>query len=244
MEKPVACNERRTIALCVTDTMNLTHRFALIIPALNAERTIGALLNDALRFIPADRIIVVDDGSRDATTTVAQERNVTVLHHEKNRGKGAALQTGFDEALRQSIDAVLTMDADLQHDPHSIPDFISAFASGEFDILIGSRLHNMRGMPVHRKLSNTITTSLVNARTGAKIYDSQSGFRLIGKNVLKDVRLESTGFEAETEFLIKAAARGFRFGSVPIRTIYAGEKSAMTHAATTVNFIRVLFHDY
>ncbi len=243
MEKLLACHERRAVIPRTTE-MNQARRFALIIPALNAERTIGRLLDEAQRYIPADGVIVVDDGSSDATAAVAESKGCAVIRHERNRGKGAALQTGFDAAVKRTIDAVLTMDADLQHDPHSIPDFLLVFASGKFDVLIGSRLHDKRGMPMHRVLSNTITTSLVKARTGARIADSQSGFRLIGKRVLEEVRLESTGFEAETEFLIKAAARGFRFGSIPIRTIYAGEQSHMTHAATTMNFIRVLFHDY
>lgn len=224
--------------------MSLIECFTLVVPALNAEGTIGKLLDEASRYIPAHNIIVVDDGSSDATATVAESKGCCVIRHQKNKGKGAALQTGFDVAVKLPLSAVLTMDADLQHDPHSIPDFFAMFASGEFDILIGSRLHDMRGMPIHRKVSNTITTSLVKARTGARITDSQSGFRLISKHVLQEVRLTSVGFEAETEFLIKAAARGFRFGSVPIRTIYTGEQSHMTHAATTLNFLRVLFHDY
>ncbi|MDE3059164.1 MAG: glycosyltransferase family 2 protein [Bacteroidota bacterium] len=224
--------------------MTPTRRFVLIVPAFNAGRTLGKLLEGTQQYFPADKIIVVDDGSSDASPAIASEKGCVLIRHEINRGKGAALQSGFDAAMKRDIEAVLTMDADLQHDPHSIPEFFTAFASGAFDILIGSRLHDMRGMPVHRKLSNIITTSLVRARTGAGIGDSQSGFRLIGKKVLEEVRLVSAGFEAETEFLIKAAARGFRFGSVPIRTIYAGEKSAMTNVTTTINFIRVLFHDY
>jgi glycosyltransferase involved in cell wall biosynthesis len=224
--------------------MNQIQYVVLVIPALNAERTIGKLLDEAQHYIPADCIIVVDDGSSDGTAAAAASKGCAVIRHEKNRGKGAALQSGFDAAMKRTIDAVLTMDADLQHDPHSIPDFLAALASGKFDVLIGSRLHDKRGMPVHRVLSNTITTSLVKARTGARITDSQSGFRLISKRVLEQVRLESPGYEAETEFLIKAATRGFRFGSVPVRTIYGGEQSYMTHAATTLNFIRVLFHDY
>ena len=118
------------------------------------------------------------------------------------------------------------------------------YAKETFDVIIGSRLHNVKGMPFHRLLSNTITTFLVNARTSREIGDSQSGYRLIDRKVLEAFRITSNGFEAETEFLIKAASHGFRFGSIPIRTVYDGEQSHMTHFATTVNFVKVLFQDY
>jgi len=216
----------------------------VIIPAFNAGGTIGAVIAGVAQYINRANIIVVDDGSSDTTASVAASFDVRVLRHSVNSGKGAALQTGFDSVLETSLDAVITLDADLQHPPDCIPQFTGLYSSGEFDIIIGSRLHNRKGMPFHRILSNTITTFLVSARTAKKITDSQSGYRLIDRKVLEALRLQSLGFEAETEFIIKAASLGFRFGSVPIRTIYAGEKSYMTNFATTVNFIKVLFQDY
>ncbi len=217
---------------------------AVVIPAYNAADSLPALLKGTLSFIPKENIIVVNDGSRDSTKHVAEKFEVTVISHEKNRGKGAALQTGFDVILQNSFDAVVTMDADLQHQPEDIPKFIILHNITHDDVIIGSRLQNKKGMPFHRILSNTITTALVNMRTGANISDSQSGFRFITRSVIKKVKLQSTGFEAETEFLIKAAACGFSFGSLPIETIYAGEKSNMTHFQTTINFIKVLFKQY
>jgi glycosyltransferase involved in cell wall biosynthesis len=136
------------------------------------------------------------------------------------------------------------MDADLQHQPEDIPRFIEEYTRTKYDVIIGSRLHDKKGMPIHRILSNTITTGLVRLRTGANISDSQSGFRFITRTILEQIRLQSTGFEAETEFLIKATALGISFGSIPIETIYAGEKSNMTHLQTTINFIKVLFKRY
>ena len=218
----------------------------VLIPAYNAARTLPELLERSRQagvVAPSD-ILVINDGSSDTTRAIAKHNGVGLIDHLENKGKGAALQTGFDYALSKGYDAVITMDADLQHKPEDLPRFIQLASLQQYDVIIGSRLHNKKGMPLHRILSNTLTTFFVKMRTGVNITDSQSGFRFIKRQVLKEVRLLSNGFEAETEFLIKAAAFGFSFGSLPIDTIYAGEKSHMTHIQTTINFIKVLFKQY
>lgn len=217
---------------------------AALIPAYNAAESLPELLHRTVQVHPAADIVVIDDGSTDTTRSIAERSGITVLSHGMNRGKGAALQTGFDHALKNGFDAVITMDADLQHCPEDLPRFIQLHEVTGRDVIIGSRLHDTKGMPFHRLMSNTITTGLVKARTGAAVTDSQSGYRFITRRVLEQVRLSSSGFEAETEFLIKAAAKKFSFGSIPIATIYAGEKSSMTHLRTTVNFIKVLLRQY
>ncbi|HTX19365.1 MAG TPA: glycosyltransferase family 2 protein [Bacteroidota bacterium] len=219
-------------------------RIAAVIPAFNAAGTIAAVIGGVSVYLPAEQILIVDDGSTDKTSHEAVSAGARVLRHTRNRGKGAALRTGLDFALQASFDAVITLDADLQHPPESIPQFIDLYEREKINIIIGSRLHDVQGMPFHRILSNAITTFLVNARTSSRIADSQSGYRLLDRPVLEAVRTVSDGFEAETEFLIRAALHGFTFGAVPIRTVYAGERSHMTHLATTVNFIKVLFRDY
>ncbi|MFZ4620691.1 MAG: glycosyltransferase family 2 protein [Bacteroidota bacterium] len=217
---------------------------AVLIPAYNAAQSLSEVLERTQKIIPISSIIVIDDGSTDATKQIAEKSGAVILPHEKNLGKGAALQTGFDHALKNGFDSVITMDSDLQHQPEDIPRFLTHHEVTGCDVIMGSRLHNTKGMPFHRFLSNTITTGLVKARTGAEITDSQSGFRFIHRRVLENVQLTTAGFEAETEFLIKAAARKCSFGSIPIDTIYAGEKSSMTHLTTTVNFITVLLRQY
>jgi glycosyltransferase involved in cell wall biosynthesis len=217
---------------------------AVIIPAYNAAESLPALFERTLSVLPKENIFLVNDGSCDETKQIAKKFGVNVISHALNRGKGAALQTGFDAVHKNNFDAVVTMDADLQHQPEDIPRFIEMHLRTKWDVIIGSRLHNKQGMPIHRVLSNTITTGLVRLRTRAAITDSQSGFRFITCKVIGQMRLQATGFEAETEFLIKAAALGASFGSILIDTIYAGEKSNMTHLQTTVNFIKVLFKRY
>ncbi|MGD1045468.1 MAG: glycosyltransferase family 2 protein [Bacteroidota bacterium] len=223
----------------------MTNTIAVLIPAFNAEYSLAELVNRLRNAIGNVQIVVVDDGSTDRTNEVATSIGAVVLRHEENRGKGAALQTGFDFLNRQvEIGFILTMDADLQHQPEDIPKFLLFQKKTNADIVIGSRDRIGTRMPVHRKLSNTITSALVGMRTGVKIKDSQCGFRLIRRSVIERVQLESNGYEAETEFLIKAARRGFKIEFVPVQTIYGTEKSYMTHWTTTVNFIKVILRKY
>ena len=217
----------------------------VIVPALNAERSLSELINRLRRSVGEIRVLIVDDGSNDKTSEIAASMGATVVRHEVNRGKGAALQTGFDYVKRiPDVNFVLTMDADLQHCPEDVPAFFARQQSSNTDIVVGKREKIGVGMPFPRILSNTITSALVGMKTGRKIEDSQCGFRLIKRRVIDSIQLESSGFEAETEFLIKSIRRGFQIEFVPIHTIYANERSFMTHWTTTVNFIKVLFRDY
>jgi glycosyltransferase involved in cell wall biosynthesis len=218
---------------------------AVLIPALNAAQTLGQLLAGLKSFVGTDSIVVVDDGSADETAAIAKAAGVVVLSHGVNRGKGAALRTGFQYILcSSSHDSVITMDADLQHDPNDVPKFLSAWKLGGSDLILGYRRRLGSGMPLHRVLSNTITSALVSARTGVRIRDSQTGFRLIARSVLSSIEIQADGYEAETEILLRAARKGFRVGSVPIATIYGGESSHMTHWKTTKGFLQVLLKEY
>jgi glycosyltransferase involved in cell wall biosynthesis len=217
----------------------------VLIPALNCAKTIGQLLSGLQRHVAIESILVVDDGSSDETAAIARAAGAIVLSHGVNRGKGAALRTGFQYVLSASgHDSVITMDADLQHDPEDVPKFLTAWQSGNYDLILGYRQKIGSGMPLHRAISNSITSALVSARTGVRIRDSQTGFRLIARSVLATIEFQADGYEAETEILIKAARRGFRIGGVPIATIYDGAPSHMTHWKTTKRFLQVLLKEY
>jgi glycosyltransferase involved in cell wall biosynthesis len=218
---------------------------AVVIPALNAARTLSEVLAKVALYVPPQSILVVDDGSADATARIAEESGVIVIRHPVNRGKGAALQSGFEYILAHSeFECVITLDADLQHDPAEIPKFVTRWNQGGVDVIVGSRKRAGSKMPFHRRLSNIITSSLVSARAGVVIKDSQSGYRCISRDVLSEVRLDCDGYEAETEMLIKAASRGFKIDFVPIATIYGTERSSMTHWQTTKRFLQVLLKEY
>jgi glycosyltransferase involved in cell wall biosynthesis len=223
----------------------ITKKIAVLIPAFNAEKSLAELVSRLRNAVGNVLIVIVDDGSTDRTNEMAASIGVVVLRHKNNLGKGAALQTGFDYLNKQDgVEFILTVDADLQHLPEDVPKFILVQQKTNADIVIGWRQRIGTRMPVHRRFSNTITSTLVGMRTGLEIKDSQCGFRLIRHSVIGSFRCEAAGYEAETEFLIKAARRGFKIEFVPVQTVYGAEKSYMTHWATTVNFIKVILRKY
>jgi len=213
-------------------------RFFAVIPAKDAAATIGPVVRGLLAVLPETPVLVVDDGSSDATGDRAREAGATVIRHATNQGKGAALQTGFDEAVRRGAEAVLALDADGQHDPAAAPGLVAALAGA--DVVVGSRNHDRTGMPWLRRKTNDVTSWWVSRLAGASIEDSQSGYRAIGAAVLRVVRPESRRFDYESEFLIGAARAGFRIGSAPVPTLYNAPGSHIHPLRDTVRFIRLV----
>jgi len=186
-------------------------------------------------------VVVVDDGSKDDTAQLAKDAGAIVLKHEINRGKGAALKTGFNYAVENGYDAVVTMDSDGQHDPEDIPRFLNALNSFKSGIIIGSRMNDITTMPAIRKCTNKLTSYVNSTFAHQRIDDSQSGFRLITTDVFRTIKLETDRFETESEILIKASKAGFKIISVPIKTIYGEEKSKIRPVKDTYTFIRLFF---
>lgn len=210
-------------------------RICCVIPAHNEEGTIGqvtTLAGTRLR-----DIIVVDDGSSDRTAQVARDAGAVVISHERNRGKGMALRTGFAYALRNGFDAVITLDADGQHDAAEIDKFIAAFHEDRGDIIIGSRLWDRRSIPRYRLIPNQIGIFCISRAAGCRIEDTQSGFRLYRKEVLDQIGLTGTGFETESEVLMKAGRKGFRIHCIPVAAIY--QEDYKTHFRPVRDFYRI-----
>jgi glycosyltransferase involved in cell wall biosynthesis len=214
-------------------------RICLLIPAYNEARTIGQVVSEARKVI--EHVVVVDDGSRDDTARIAEDSGAVVIKHPVNRGKGAALRTGFQHVMDHGYDALITMDSDGQHDVNDIPAFLEAFSKTGSGIIIGSRMQDISTMPAIRKFTNKFTSFVGSLLTHQNIKDSQSGFRLISSDVLRAVELETTGYEMESEILIKASRAGFRITSVPIKTIYGQEVSKINPVVDTCRFFRLLF---
>ena len=205
-----------------------------VIPAFNAANSLPGLLHRIKSRI-AD-ILVVDDGSVDQTSSVALQTGVNVLRHKINKGKGAALKTGFASALVSSFDAVITIDADGQHDPDDIPRFIQAHADSCADVIIGSRRENKGGMPWPRRISNWSTSRILSSILNTEIEDSQCGYRLISRAVLESVKLDSDKFDLESEIIIKAVRAGFKIRFLHVKSNY--DTASGSHIRPLIDTIR------
>jgi glycosyltransferase involved in cell wall biosynthesis len=189
-----------------------------VVPALDAAPTLGAMLVRLRAAMPLAGMVVVDDGSADATSAVARDLCDVLVRFPENRGKGAALRAGISAALARGAEAVLTIDADGQHPPEAAPSLVEALARA--DIVIGTRSRQESGMPLRRRVTNALASAAVGAIIGSPIADSQSGFRAMRRSVLEAVTGEGDRYEFETDFLIQAGRAGFRILSVPIATLY------------------------
>ena len=187
---------------------------AVIIPALNAAKSIGPIVADAKSFV--DTVVIIDDGSSDGTGDRAREAGAQVIRHEVNRGKGSALRTGFRWAIEQGLDGVITLDADGQHLPRQIPEFIEQRRATGADLIIGGRAHLFDGMLPRRRMANRFSAWAVAKASRTKIKDSQSGFRFYSTHLLREIPLRSEGFDMETEVIIRAGVRGLKVIQIPI----------------------------
>ena len=216
-----------------------------LIPAFNESARVGSVVAGARVYLP---VVVVDDGSTDGTAERAEEAGAAVLRQVPNQGKGAALRAGFRRALQEGYAGVLTLDADGQHDPAEIPKFLRAYAEsrapgpgpGQADLIIGAR--DFRHIPLLRRVANSLGRWSFSWALGQPVRDNQSGYRLISRRLMEAL-LDSreSGFEFEVEMIVTCVQQGFALDWVPIRTIYAGEKSHINPWRHLVNFLRVVW---
>jgi glycosyltransferase involved in cell wall biosynthesis len=189
-------------------------KLAAVIPALNAQRTIARVVVESRAHV--EPVIVIDDGCSDSTGEVARAVGATVLRHDVNRGKGAALKTGFAWALQNGFDAVITLDADGQHLASDIPKFIDAFRRTNADLVVGGRAHLFAHMLPRRRNANQFSAWAISRFSGAAITDSQSGFRLYSANLLRTLTLHTDGFDLESEVIVLAGRRGLKIETIAI----------------------------
>ena len=186
-------------------------------------------------------VIVVDDGSTDSTSQRAMDGGAIVIKHVNNQGKGAALRTGFSYVERKRFSVLITMDADRQHDYTELPKFIEEFKKNSADIVIGNRMSDTRNMPFVRLYTNRITSFFTSLFLSCRISDTQSGYRLIRTEVLRNINLLTSNFETESEVLIKAGRKGFRIKEIPIKTVYLpNAQSKIRPIKDTLKFIRLI----
>ena len=215
----------------------MTNKILALIPAYNETSRIGAVIDGTRSNIP---VLVVDDGSTDDTAARAEESGFPVLRQQPNQGKGAALRAGFSWALDNGYEAVITLDADGQHDPAEIPKFIQAYEQHSADLIIGAR--DFSQIPLVRRLANTIGRWSFSWALGEPVRDNQSGYRLLSVRMVKAVlNSQEQGFEFEVDMIVECVQRGYRLEWVPIRTIYAGEKSHINPLEHSLNWIRIVW---
>jgi len=220
--------------------MEKERKVLAIIPSYNVERTIGNVL-DGIKYI-VDGVIVVNDGSYDRTRQIAEDKKVKILDHSKNMGLGFALRTGFKEAIDSDFDAVITIDGDGQHGIEDIANIVKIYKEKGIPVIIGSRLKNKeewKNFPKARLLGNLIMTFLTNLACGRKVTtDSQSGLRLIEREVLKKMELKSKRMEISSEIILEIHRNKFPIFEVPIKAIYKEEKS---NYRVILDSLRILF---
>ncbi len=214
--------------------------FHAVIPSYNVADRLNDVLSKISEILPSQRVWVVDDGSEDGTDGIARSFNVRVIRHDRNRGKGAALKSGFRACLDAGAEAVLTLDGDGQHDPVFIPSFIRLLIETDCDLVVGLRELRWPDMPPDRIFSNRTSSLITSIAAGRRIPDSQCGFRLYRSEVLTRIRTETDRYEMETEMLILAARAGFRMGWCPVRTSYDGQTSHIRRLKDTVRFLRLI----
>jgi glycosyltransferase involved in cell wall biosynthesis len=210
-------------------------RIVALIPGYQEGPRIAAVVEAAARHLP---VIVVDDGSTDDTAARAEAAGATVLTERPNAGKGAALRAGFRHVLDRGVAAVVTLDADGQHDPAEIPTFLAAYEATGAELIIGRR--DFAAMPPVRRLSNTLGGWVFSAAVGRRVADNQSGYRLIGRRLMTALLdSEEQGFEFEVEMIARAIALDLPVADVRVRTIYGGEPSHIRPLRHLTQFVRV-----
>jgi glycosyltransferase involved in cell wall biosynthesis len=220
------------------NSSNQKTKVCAVIPFYNEKDFLFDIVSETLTFV--DKVIAVNDGSSDGSEyQINNLEKVQVISLDRNYGKGYALQIGFNEIIKQNFSAVVTLDADKQHNPAFIPEFISRL--NKFDLVIDNRLHDIKEMPIQRILSNKLTSLLLSLKTGQKILDSQCGYRAYNSEVLTKIRSFALGYEAESEMIIYTSRAGYKIGFVNISTIYGNEKSKMKPVKAILGFIKILF---
>jgi glycosyltransferase involved in cell wall biosynthesis len=209
-----------------------------VIPAYNEERFIGSVVLAARKYV--DTVLVVDDGSEDQTSEIARAAGAVVVRHETNRGKGAALDSGFEKARELRPQAVVVLDGDGQHKPEDIPRMVEPVLAEQADMVVGSRYMGVANTaPLYRKLGQRIMTWLTNFFSGVKSTDSWSGFRAFSQSAVEKIQFREGGWGADPEFQFQAREFQLRIVEIPIAAVYQekAKRNPFGHGVQTVNAV-------
>ena len=214
-------------------------RIAAVIPAYQEEKHVGEVARRTRAQL--ENVLVVDDGSTDATTERARSSGVDVVVHPQNCGKGESIKTGLRYWLERGSEYVVLLDADGQHLPEEISRFVEAAGSeSDAKIFVGSRMNDTTTMPRLRRIVNRYMSGKISRVCGQQIPDTQCGFRMLHRDIIPEVLSGASRFEYETEMLIIASRKGHRVASVPITTVYSDEVSSINPVRDTMRFFKLM----
>jgi glycosyltransferase involved in cell wall biosynthesis len=196
---------------------------AAVIPCFNEGPGIAALVSALRQQVPV--VLVVDDGSTDDTALLARDAGATVIRHERNCGKGAALRTGLSHLCRQGFAWAVTLDGDGQHTPKDLPALLRCAEKTGASLVIGNRMEDAQAMPWLRRMANWWMSRRLSRLAGRHLPDTQCGLRLIHLESWAALPLKTERFEVESETLMAFLAAGRRVEFVPIQVINSRRKS-------------------
>jgi glycosyltransferase involved in cell wall biosynthesis len=194
-----------------------------VIAAKNEEMHIREVVTEVKRHV--DHVLVVNDGSTDSTTALAKKAKAEVLEHVVNLGKGAAIKTGCEYALSHGAKIIVLLDADGQHEPKEIPNFIQHLK--RHDIVFGVRTQR-KSMPLVLKLGNEFITKVTQLLYGINIKDTQSGYRAFRAGIYPKIKWHSSGYSMESEMIANVGNKKLKYVQIPISTIYANKYKGTT----------------
>lgn len=200
-----------------------TKKLWIIVPAYNEGKRIEDVLEGVKNY--SKNVVVVDDGSRDGTSKLAKKHDVLVLKHLVNLGKGAALKTGCEYAIRKRAEKLIAIDADGQHDPEEIPNFLEALESA--DVVFGYRKLNKK-MPLLFRIGNMLINFTTKILYNVKLRDTQGGYRAFTADAYKKLRWKSNDYSMESEMIANMGKHHLRYKEIPIKTIYSEKYKGTT----------------
>lgn len=210
----------------------------IVIPAFNEQQVIAEVIAE-VRSAGYSNIVVVDDGSHDETHLRAKAAEVIALKHFLNRGKGAAVKTGMEAAKKLGAQAIVTMDADGQHNPADIAPMLAKLRKG-YDVVLGTRLKNPKGMPFYKIAANHLGNACTWAIYGRYVTDSQSGFRAYSRRAADLIDTRSDRYEYDSEVIREICRNKLKTTEVPIEVRYTAYSMSKAHKMDLKNGIKTL----
>jgi len=222
------------------------HKVVVVMPAFNAASTLRMTYAELPRHA-MDLVIVVDDGSTDATAAIAKELGLELFVHNRNYGYGANQKTCYREALKAGADIIVMVHPDYQYDPTLLPDIIQPIREGKADVVLGSRLldaHPVKqGMPWWKYIANRVLTGLENAVFGLRLSEYHTGYRAFRREALESVNLDmnSDNFIFDQEIIAQLVNLGMRIAEVSVPTRYFPQASSASFAQSSVYGMSILW---